>query len=127
MALEGPSRPSPAPGHIAEAWSRFVLRLVLTVFVSAMVSIVAGLGFFLMFIGLYMSLSRLAIYWQPARRLVGKLIPFPDASVYEVRITLTWWRVLILVAHLLFGLGAFAIGITVILEQGLCGQNLFCD
>ena len=127
-AKPGNTSGASSPGQSgAQRGARYLLPLMASLLALSFLSLLAGIGFFLIFTGLWVALSRLPLYWLPAREAAEKLIPFPDSAVKNANIPLTWWRFLFLAVRVLLGLVAITLGLRLIAQYGLCGQNFICQ
>jgi hypothetical protein len=83
----------------------------------------AGFAIWMIAYGIYLILSRLVIYWKPARKLVMGLLNFKSEE-YLVMPVMTWQRYLFLAPYFIAAIGLIYFGFTTLLYRGFLDQNI---
>jgi hypothetical protein len=102
------------PKHFFRMWVVFA--------VLEFSALALGIAFFLLVHGVIFGIIWFAFYWEPAYRIYTRVVNIE--STRFIKLPLPWWRIILLCIKGLLVLLFFYIGVKVILDNGLLGQNL---
>lgn len=86
-------------------------------------TLVAGVGFWMICHGIWLAGSRLVIYWKPARIWIVNLIKLQDEQYLQMP-PLTWYRWIYLVIYFSIAIAFIVFGTTTLVQHGFLGQNI---
>jgi hypothetical protein len=101
-------------------------RIFAFAIVAELVALVFGFAFLLIMNGLLMGFIRIAIYWQPAYRLLIRVVGVHNTSPVLSPPYIRWWQYITLSIHMGLRIVLIGVGIWILFRTGFCGQNLIC-
>ena len=116
------AHPASSPRPHRNAWIRGIGILLLF---EAM-SFAAGVGVWLILHGLAFGLFRVSMYSRPLLNRFLRLVGAPEVSAELPHLPLTPLRALTLSLHLGMRIAMVALGVSLLVRLGFCGQNLIC-
>jgi len=104
--------------------SRKLLRVMGMVIVVDLLTLLAGISFFMIIHGIVFAVFWLAPYWKFPRSIFFKVSGFPDKFQLVKKRRITWWQAIILVLKVLTILAFLGSGLWLLVRSGFYGQNL---
>jgi hypothetical protein len=91
-----------------------------------LIALVLGFAFLLIMNGLLMGFIRIAIYWQPAWKLLIRFLGIQNTSTVLSPPNIRWWQYITISIHVGLRITLIGVGIWMLHRTGFCGQNLIC-
>ncbi|MEW6241780.1 MAG: hypothetical protein AB1564_13320 [Chloroflexota bacterium] len=86
-------------------------------------TLLIGFAIWMIAHGIYLVASRLVLYWSPARVVLMKTLKIQNDK-YLLTPPMTWWRLIVVLVHVVLGLAMVYFGARTLLANGFLNQNL---
>lgn len=100
--------------------------LIMVIVLLEILTLLAGLSFFMIVHSLLYGVFSTAPYWNFTRTILVKVTGFSETHRLLTKKKITWQRAISLFLRIVILLAFFVFGLWLLLHDGFCGQNLFC-